>query len=150
MLAGILCATAVVLHVQSLLHKREALAWHLAELPSVTTQPTTSQGEADASTNQSQEVRTQLQAAWQPVFAALERCASPKIALLSIRSANLSSGLQIEGRSQHLDDVLDYVKALQSQDIFRSVLLVQNKRQEAEGDQGTPSIGFSIRMEVAK
>ncbi|CQR44909.1 exported hypothetical protein [Thiomonas sp. CB3] len=125
---GLACAACVGLRAQTLLEQREALTWRLAaaSAPPAPPAPVSSQAAAEAA--QLDTVRMRLQASWNPVFEALERSASGKIAFLSIQVTARTGSLELDAQAQTLQDALNSVATLQRQPILRQVLLQRYKR----------------------
>lgn len=145
LLAGVSIAAAVGLHVRSLEAQREALDWHLARFAKPIDAPSTMSSEALAEADQLNGLHRQLQASWQPVFESLEDCASPEVAILSIRVAGRTGNLQIEAQARALSDALDYVASLQRQAVFRNVLMQRDARQ---ADTVGHPLAFTVRAEI--
>ncbi|MDA8383515.1 MAG: hypothetical protein M0037_10720 [Betaproteobacteria bacterium] len=129
-IGGVILAS---LRWQELVRAREALNWHLMNLPppvaaEAPPSPGTSAGEMSL-----QYVRERLQASWQPVFAALEASGSNNVALIEVQATGRSGRIEIHARAKNLADALEFVARLQRQSAFKDVLMTENKRSSGEG-----------------
>ncbi|MDE2343886.1 MAG: hypothetical protein KGL63_10970 [Betaproteobacteria bacterium] len=127
-ITGLACAAWVGLRAQTLLEQREALNWRLAAASTPPAPPAPISSQAAAEAAQLDAVRTRLQASWDPVFDALERSASGKIAFLSIQVTARTGSLELDAQARTLQDALNSVATLQRQPTLRQVLLQRYKR----------------------
>lgn len=125
---GLICSAWVGLRAQTLLEQREALSWRLTAASTPPPPPVPISSQAAAETVKLDAVRAGLQASWDPVFDALERSASGKIAFLSIQVTARTGSLELDAQAPTLQDALNAVAILQRQPALRQVLLQRYKR----------------------
>ncbi len=146
LLAGLSCAALVALRAQAMLQQREALSWRLAAASAPPAAPAPVSSEAAAEAARIDAVRQRLQRSWQPVFDALERSASSKIALLSVQVTGRMGSLEIEAQAPTLGAALNAVAAMQRQPVLRRVLLQRYKQVD---DANGHTVDFHVHAELA-
>lgn len=81
------------------------------------------------------EVLHRLTLPWEPLFQAVESCASKEVALLAMEPDLEKRVVKISGEAKNLAAMLDYVRRLEAQAVFGSVYLQSHQVQQHDPEK---------------